>query len=438
MKIGIISINAHTKVLNFASPLHSYAFWAFLERNGIESTIIDYIPNYYGKFDVKHPLFYYIDYPKSSNAAQKRLLKRWKTLFYEREDRYEHFEKFIQTYYRKTDKCYTAKLMDTEDPGFDCYICATDVIWKCNLSAGFDRGFFLACKQLEGKKKIAYSASRGAREYTPKQAKEFFDYISDIDFISVREKSLQNYIQQNSDLPVTQVLDPVFLNDRDFYIELASPPEKKGYVLIYIVMEKATELVETAAAYAASHNLELLEISEDLENADIPEGTHHEIIYGIGIEDWLGYMKDATCIFTNSFHACCFSIIFGVQFFAGNRSGDKIGSLLDMFHLSHRYITGVSTETVFNMPDINYDEIDTLRHQLASESSSFILNAIHHMERNEHQNHRDLVHESVYSAKDEDPPAKQNNKKTFLSRLKTKIKQLLKQLKKFFHVDSGK
>ena len=60
------------------------------------------------------------------------------------------------------------------------------------------------------------------------------------------------------------------------------------------------------------------------------------------------------------------------------------------------------------------------------------------MERNEHQNHRDLVHESVYSAKDEDPPAKQNNKKTFLSRLKTKIKQILKQLKKFFHVDSGK
>ena len=32
MKIGIISINAHTKVLNFASLLHSYAFSAVFEN----------------------------------------------------------------------------------------------------------------------------------------------------------------------------------------------------------------------------------------------------------------------------------------------------------------------------------------------------------------------------------------------------------------------
>jgi len=50
MNIGIISINAHTKVLNFASPLHSYAFQKFLEMHGYEDTvIIDYKPVYYGK-----------------------------------------------------------------------------------------------------------------------------------------------------------------------------------------------------------------------------------------------------------------------------------------------------------------------------------------------------------------------------------------------------
>ena len=46
MKIGIISINAHTKVLNFASPLHSYAFQQFLKMHGYDSVIIDYKPNY--------------------------------------------------------------------------------------------------------------------------------------------------------------------------------------------------------------------------------------------------------------------------------------------------------------------------------------------------------------------------------------------------------
>ena len=58
MKIGIISINAHTKVLNFASPLHTYAFQQFLLNHGIEATIIDYKPVYYKAFDARHPLFY--------------------------------------------------------------------------------------------------------------------------------------------------------------------------------------------------------------------------------------------------------------------------------------------------------------------------------------------------------------------------------------------
>ena len=55
MRIGIISINAHTKVLNLASPLHSYAFQQFLEQNGIDSYIIDYKPNYYATFNPKYP-----------------------------------------------------------------------------------------------------------------------------------------------------------------------------------------------------------------------------------------------------------------------------------------------------------------------------------------------------------------------------------------------
>jgi len=190
MKIAIISINAHTKVLNPASPLHSVAFQQFLKQNGIESTILDYKPVYYGKFDVRHPLFYYIDRPDPNPKTQAYLLRKWKQLFYAREKRFDRFDEFIEKYYEKTEVCYSAKKLDETDPGFDCYICATDVIWKSNRNKGFDRGFFLACKQMEGKKKIAYAASRGGRGYTCRQSKEFFDYISDIDYISVREKSL--------------------------------------------------------------------------------------------------------------------------------------------------------------------------------------------------------------------------------------------------------
>lgn len=44
MNIGIISINMYTKGLNFACPLHTFAFQQFLLRNGIHATVIDYKP----------------------------------------------------------------------------------------------------------------------------------------------------------------------------------------------------------------------------------------------------------------------------------------------------------------------------------------------------------------------------------------------------------
>ena len=173
MKIGIISINAHTKVLNFASPLHTYAFQQFLFQNGIESTIIDYKPIYFNNADVRHPLFDAIDHPSNKKKIQDRKLLKWRTLFYEREYRYDRFEDFIRDYYVNTDECYDQEILEEVDLGFDCYLCVTDVIWKWNPGYGFDRGFFLACQSMKGKKKIAYSASRGAKGYTKDQEEEF-------------------------------------------------------------------------------------------------------------------------------------------------------------------------------------------------------------------------------------------------------------------------
>jgi len=426
MKIGILSINAHTRVLNFASPLHTFAFWQFLKNHGIESTIIDYKPVYFEDYDVKHPLFYHIDHPQKVMSEWKPVLKKWKNLFYEREIRYERFEEFIRKYYHKTDRCYTAELLETEDPGFDCYICVTDVIWQDNVGFGFDRGFFLACKQLAGKKKIAYAASRGPRKYTAERAKEFFDYISDIDYLSVREKSLQDFIRQNSNLPVALVLDPVFFHEKSFYYEMAKPPKQKGYVLIYIVMERSRALVKTAVGFAAHHNLEVIELSEDLKDADIPKGTHHEVVYGIGVEEWLGYMQNAAYIFTNSFHACCFSIIFGRQFFAGARRGDKIDSILALFGLSGRRVFKNSPDVAIQMPDIDFSDVDALRHRYVQESSDFILNAIHALENGEHKNCRDLVNKEIYLA--EDPVQKKASvpQKGYLKSLKQKLKGFIR------------
>lgn len=383
MKVGIISINAHTKVLNFASPLHSYAFQQFLQMNGIESVIIDYKPNYYGQFNPRHPYFYYRKHPVKNKKKQKAIEHKWLKLFLARQKRFDKFQHFIDRYYVTTDKCYNHKLLDTEDLGLDCYICATDVIWKCNKNAGFDRGFFLACDSMKGKYKIAYAASRGPVVELDKEKQQLFlEYISEFQHISVREESLGNYIESISDIKVTHVLDPVLLHEKEFYEPIIKRPgRKKGYVLLYVVMESAIPLIELAVAFAEKNGLEVIELSENMADAKIPVGTHHKVVYDIGIEEWLGYMDEAEYIFTNSFHATCFSILFHKQFFVGKRNGDKILSVMEMFGLSGRKVEDCFEGSDCIAKEIDFAPVDVLRREYMQKSSDFILSALEDAEQ---------------------------------------------------------
>lgn len=395
MKIGIISINTHTRVLNFASPIHTVAFQHFLEEHGIETTIIDYQPRYYGSFDIRHPLFYYIEHPYKSTKRQLVALKEWKDLFYLQEKRYDRFKEFEKKYYTKrTEKCYTYKTLNQEDPGFDCYICATDIIWKRNKVTGFEKGFYLALNAMKGKKKIAYSPSRGATGFTIAQEKEFLKLISDFDFLSAREHSFQEYINRISGLNIPQVLDPVFLNDVSYYREMMFPPQpehlpEKKYILIYIVMERPTELVREPCLFAAKNNLQVIELGQQLDHANLVEGVQHDVVYDIGIEEWLWYMDHAEYIFTNSFHACCFSILMHKQFFAGDRSGDKIDSVLEMFDLSWRRLPSAELDgdldRVMKKDDIDFNATERILQEQRKISEDYILGAIHTLEHRDHQ-----------------------------------------------------
>lgn len=399
MKIGIISINMYSKGLNFACPLHNYAFQQFLLKNGIESTVISYKPIYFNNFDLRHPYDYYekmcADFAARGKSITEpeeweritHLREAWKDLYEERERRYDKFQNFIEKYYVKTEECYDSDLLEIKDPGFDCYICCTDVLWKQEPNIGFDRGFFLASKAMENKWKISYAASRGVyHSRTEEDEKTFLHYVQDIDAISVREESLRDYLEENIDNEVTMVIDPVLLHEKEFYDRILVKPEEEHYLFLYYVMEKAKDTIDQAVKYARAHNLKIVEITDrPLKDGRLSEYEGIERIYNydMGIEEWLGYIKYADCVFTNSFHACCFSILFEKQFYAGYRHGDKVTHVLEMFGLSERRINGASDILTVPLPDIDYTKVRPLMEQKRKESAEFILSAIRRMETGE-------------------------------------------------------
>ncbi len=382
MKIGIISINIYTRTLNFGCIIHSCAFQHFLEQNGYESEVIEYKPVYYKDFDVRHPLFSCVDNPDESHEE----LVKWRDMFYERERRYDKFFAFVDKYYKRTDKCYTADLLDKEDPGFDCYICATDVIWKA-FHSGLDRGYFLACESMKDKKKIAYSASKGTRKYNEAQEKKFINALSDFDYVFVREGSLRDYVNKVTDIDAPVVLDPVFLMPKSFYEGIEIEPEKKyeKYVLIYMAQTMDDSFVKKVIEFADNCNLPVIELSESVNHRGYESKCGHDFIYDVGVEEWLWYIHHAEYIFTNSFHGTCLSIIYNKQFFDGARGGDKIEFLLERFSLQDRWLSEDSFIDALNKESIDYERVNGILDEARAESSKMILDALKDVESREHR-----------------------------------------------------
>lgn len=399
MKIGIISINMYSKGLNFACPLHNYAFQQFLKKNGIDSTVISYKPIYFNDFDLRHPADYYDKLcerfeksgrDKTEPDEWKRitgLRESWRELYDERERRYDKFQNFIDTHYIKTEECYDSDLLEVEDPGFDCYICCTDVIWKKEPRVGFDRGFFLASTAMENKWKISYAASRGVHFSENKEDEELFlRYVNDIDMISVREESLKDYLKENLEKEVAQVLDPVMLHEKEFYDSILVKPEEEQYLFLYYVMERAADTIDRAVEYARLHNLKIVEITErPLKNGRTSEYEGVETIYNydMGMEEWLGYIKYADCVFTNSFHCCCFSIIFQKKFYVGARNGDKVTNVLRMFDLVDRKLENHADLSPESETDIDYKAVNRILTEKREKSADFILSALQKAEKTE-------------------------------------------------------
>lgn len=390
MKLGIISINSHTKVLNPASPLHSYVFQQFLKKNGYDSTIIDYKPVYYGRTDlaVREPLVWQAQRPGEDLKKHADEMRRWALLYEDRKVRFDKFKEFVDTHYVQTDKCYTPKLLDEEDPGFDCYLCVTDIIWKDNPVNGFDKGFTLASKCMDGKKKIAYTASRGAQKYHPEREQTLLERVADFDYISVRENSFKEYLDELLGKEVPVLCDPIFLMGQDFYEDLAKEPDykpEKDFVVIYLAMNRNSKLVKLASDYAEQNGLELIELSEYPDDADLPEGTHHKVIYDIGPDEWLWYLLHSKINFTNSFHACCLSMICRQDFISGFRGGDKVDNVLQMFDVMHRKVHSDNVDDLKDIAPIDFDAVGEKIAAFSKEGGDFVLNALRDLEGRDHK-----------------------------------------------------
>lgn len=352
---AIFSLNMHTYVLNYGSVLQSYALQKYLKLQGKDSVIVNYVPfhaeSYYkpiNRLSLGRNFLHFRSFLWSYFSCLFFLIK------------YRKFERFFKNFYKTTDHLHFHDELlgsdNIENLDIDTFICGSDTVWKFGQMLGFNKVLYLDIPAARGKRKVSYAPCMGADQFDDNQIEEFKRLTSDFTAISLREQSCVDYVNTFLDRPAVRVVDPTLLLDENDYLKIARLPKEKNYVLIYSCEECDLEMVKEARRLAARKRLDVIELTT-LRHC----GHHlgHKVIYTAGVEDFLGYFKNASYIVCNSFHGACFSIIFkkNVFLFERNKTDFKMPDLVKMLGME-KQIVSCESKRIENIDAlVNYDSV---------------------------------------------------------------------------------
>lgn len=201
---------------------------------------------------------------------------------------------------------------------------------------------------------ISYAASLGASEVRETSVPVFQKYLPRLRAISVREFRGAELVKEMTGLDAAVVLDPTLMIDAEAWKNITENFVRKydKYVLTYFLGRPNEEQERDIQEYAKQHGCRVRRIL-DLRDQET---------YFAGPQDFVELFSKAEYVFTDSYHACCFSLLFHKQFTVFNRSGmqgngnmnSRMETLFKLFELDSVMMdSGLA-------PKIDYDIVDRL------------------------------------------------------------------------------
>ena len=365
IKIGILTIH---QSVNFGATLQAFATNRFLRKNDLPAEIANYRlpssePNSHLNTNIK------ATWKNDKNWAPLHRLKLALSLtlqYPSKALRYRRFDAFRAKHMQISTPCFTAQALSLL--GYTHYICGSDQIWNQPYHSRLNTIFF---GEIPGEHKtIAYAASMGNTIYSDKNLALASTLINRMTACGVREQDMCDYFQPHVKIPVTQVLDPTFLLEREDYESVMSQKTaKRPYVLLYLV-QNSQEAISIAQRIADKLHCELIEIRSSKEH-----GVKHRQVYDIGPAEFLRYFADTEYVVTNSFHGTAFALLFEKQLTVidNKKRGSRISNLLRNAGLSDRM---VETYEQIDETPIDYEKVHRLLEPERERSRRFLLDAL--------------------------------------------------------------
>lgn len=259
----------------------------------------------------------------------------------------------------------------------DALIVGSDQVWRPLYNSNIYRSFFDFAEGIDIKR-YAYAASFGVDfwELTEEQTKRCKQLIELFDAISVREESGVSLCDTYFGRKAEHVLDPTMLLDKEDYEELVNnenEPMSSGDLFTYILdeSEEKTNVIERVTT-----SLDLVPFTVMPKSRVNRKTIKHidDCVYP-PVTRWLRAFMDAKFVICDSFHGTVFSIIFNKPFLVihnKKRGISRFTSLLRLYGLENRLITGFENELSVIDERIDWDSINSILTYLKGKSYLYL------------------------------------------------------------------
>ena len=376
MKVGIVTFFC---VPNYGAMLQAYALWKYLEKRGHEVEFIDYA------------------------FGNARRIPLWKCFFTRHlHECFDAIRKKLKTYVRFnivhfSDVFPRTRRVDTdaelEDIGrrYDALIVGSDQMWNPLWCSGKSLPIVMLDFATKGKKRIAYAASFGTKEWKKDQnADGAGRLLREFDAISVREESGIKLVRELSGRDDAKwMVDPTLLHSASFYEPLLNEEchKEHRYVFSYMLdewmndenVESVLQLVKSARGIEEVHT-----DKTSVRGMLAPICRLLDVQSKVPVGIWLSEIANSDFVVTNSFHGTVFSILFHKPFLTIPVSGkmadmnERIVSFLTMMGLETRTIDTTYLDECMKVIDseIDWDEVDRRLDAEKSKADVFLKEAL--------------------------------------------------------------
>lgn len=259
------------------------------------------------------------------------------------------------------------------------FVVGSDQLWlPSNIAADYYTLNFVPKKI----PRMSLSTSFGVSSLPPCQAKKAISFLSRINYLSVREESGKKLIKKLTDLEAPVVCDPTLLfaaEEWDSFFE-KKKIVKGEYILCYFLGNNPIQrdFADKLRQYTGLKIVQLAHLDEYIKS-DI--GFADETPYDVGPAEFIGLIRDANYVLTDSFHCTIFSIIYKKVFFSFRRynndsavsTNSRLYFLLSSIGLKERLLdASEGIEQCLSQP-IDYNAV----HHRIESSREFTMNFIH-------------------------------------------------------------